>query len=371
MGPYVPFILDIPSEYNKRQQKKLVDFLESFVPQHRGETIIETGTDYTNYWGEALAQRIRAKHIVVFLDEQNERIDGDVIDFYKFKYSRREMACISKPVMHNLFLPYENIPLDRCYSLICNCTNSLEDYETPLTKGIEKSRYNIGYVGRLEKPFMFQIIDGFLQFATKHSEESITIVFFGGAFEYKTVRILEEQFKPFPNVKLHITGYIYPLPVKALQKMDVFVSGAGSATVAAKAGCLSVRIDVLDYKPIGIIQDLKQQKYEKCPNGDTVFDYLDWVLSGCSSVKPLLPDFANDWSVVCENFDKHMEFINESSNSKRYFDVSRLGVSKLRKKKKFIRSIIGLKAYDALHGSGLYRFVWNRLHHFQADEVQV
>ena len=103
LGPYVPFILDNPNEYSKSQRKKLVDYLEAFVPKDRGETIIETGTDYTNYWGEALAERICAKHIVIFLDEQNSRINGKVIDFYKFKYKRHELACITKPVMQHLF----------------------------------------------------------------------------------------------------------------------------------------------------------------------------------------------------------------------------------------------------------------------------
>ena len=45
LGPYVPFILDNPNDYNRKQRKKLVDYLESFVPKDRGETIIETGTD--------------------------------------------------------------------------------------------------------------------------------------------------------------------------------------------------------------------------------------------------------------------------------------------------------------------------------------
>lgn len=177
LGPYVPFILDNPNEYNKKQRKKLVDYLESFVPKDRGETIIETGTDYTNYWGEALAERIHAKHIVIFLDEQNPRVTGNVINFYKFKYVRHELACITKPVMQNLFKGYLDLDLKECSALRCNCTNALDDYEHKINSLIPKSDYNIGYIGRLEKPFFSIIVDAFINFCKKNGEKNYNSVF--------------------------------------------------------------------------------------------------------------------------------------------------------------------------------------------------
>lgn len=370
LGPYVPFILDNPNEYNRKQRERLVDYLESFVPKDRGETIIETGTDYTNYWGEALAERIHAKHIVIFLDEQNSRVTERVIDFYKYKYDRHELACITKPVMQNLFKYYMPIDLKECYSLRCDCTNALDDYEHKITSLIHKSDYNIGYIGRLEKPFFSAIVDGLISFCLKNDNKNISIVFFGGAFEQKTVDALEYKFKSLRNVQIFITGYLFPLPIAALRKMDVFVSGAGSASVAAKAGVLSVQVDMLSYEPLGIMLDYTFTNYKKCPIGNKISDYLDWILV---RKEPKLPlplevNYKKDWDFVCEYFEEHLKFIEQSSSESAYYDLSQLGISSKQKMRRFFRAILGLKWYNYLRGNQLYLFIWSLIQRFKSSK---
>lgn len=370
LGPYVPFILDNPNEYNRKQRERLVDYLESFVPKDRGETIIETGTDYTNYWGEALAERIHAKHIVIFLDEQNSRVTERVIDFYKYKYDRHELACITKPVMQNLFKYYMPIDLKECYSLRCDCTNALDDYEHKITSLIHKSDYNIGYIGRLEKPFFSAIVDGLISFCLKNDNKNISIVFFGGAFEQKTVDALEYKFKSLRNVQIFITGYLFPLPIAALRKMDVFVSGAGSASVAAKAGVLSVQVDMLSYEPLGIMLDYTFTNYKKCPIGNKISDYLDWILV---RKEPKLPlplevNYKKDWDFVCECFEEHLKFIEQSSSESAYYDLSQLGISSKQKMRRFFRAILGLKWYNYLRGNQLYLFIWSLIQQFKSSK---
>lgn len=368
LGPYVPFILDNPNEYSKRQRKKLVDYLEAFVPKDRGETIIETGTDYTNYWGEALAERICAKHIVIFLDEQNSRINGKVIDFYKFKYKRHELACITKPVMQHLFKKFLTLKLNECYELRCVCSNTLDDYDHPITSLIQRSDYNIGYIGRLEKPFFHTIIDGLIEFCKANITKAITIVFFGGAFEQKTIDTIKSLFERFKKVKVVITGYLFPLPLAALRKMDVFVSGAGSASVAAKAGVLSIYIDMLSYCPSGIMLDYEDKKYVTCPFGSTIYNYLDWILvrKGPNLPMPLEISYKEDWDFVCECLDDHLKFINHFSFDQEYYDLSKLGISSKQKMRKIFRSILGLKLYNSLRKNKIYLSLWNCLQKFKS-----
>ena len=368
LGPYVPFILDSPNEYNKKQREILIDYLESFVPKEREKTIIETGTDYTNYWGEALAERINAKHIVIFLDEQNPRVTKDVIDFYKFKYNRHELACITKPVMQNLFKGYMTLDLKECYALRCDCTNVLDDYEHEINSLIPKSDYNIGYIGRLEKPFFSIIVDEFISFCKRNGRKKITVVFFGGAFEQKTVDALEDKFKSLSNVRIFVTGYLFPLPIAALRKMDVFVSGAGSARVAAKAGVLSVQVDMLSYEPLGIMLDYTFTNYKKCPIGNKISDYLDWILV---HKEPKLPlplgvNYKKDWDFVCECFEEHLKFIEQSSSEPAYYNLSKLGISLKQKMRKIFRSILGLKLYNFLRKNKIYLSLWNCLQKFKS-----
>ena len=348
-GPYVPYLGYMPSEFNRKQREQIVSQLLEFVPKDSDEIVIETGTDYTAYWGEVLAERLKAKHVVIFLDEQNPYITKDVISFYKFKYERKELACITKAVMKNLFMGYMDIDLDECISLPCECTNSIEDYEHSITKKINKSNYNIGYIGRLDKPFVSVIIKGFVEFCIANSQESITIVFFGGANDFKIEKKIEKAFETFLHVSVYITGYLYPLPLNALQQMDVFVSGAGSAKVGARTGVYSVYIDALTYKPRGIFTSITPSIVEKCPNGDTLLEYLKWVLVDKNNLpKHFSFDISNDWKVVCESFGQHIEFLQKTINDSRYYDIINMSTAK-GKKKRILRNILGASGYERLH----------------------
>lgn len=362
LGPFVPFILDSPNEYTNKQKEKNIDFLESFVPKERGETIVETGTDYTNYWGEELARRIGAKHIIIFLDEQNSQVDNRVIDFYKFKLDRGELAAISKPVMQKLFHPYYTLPLERCISVPCFCSNVIERYPSKLAESIPHGDYNIGYIGRLEKPFFDSIVKGFLEFCVVNKAKAITIVFFGGSFEQKTADRLKEKFANKKNVKVIITGYIYPLPYDALNKMDVFVSGAGSAHVAAKAGKLSIKIDMFSYEPMGVLLDYYDQPFAKCPSGNKISDYLSWILIDKKNApSPLSPNFENDWAMIFERFKEHIKLIEDSSPIQEYYNTNKLALTSLQRRRLIMRAILGLKLYKSIHNSLLYLHIWKML----------
>ena len=46
-----------------------------------GNVVIETGTDYTAYWGELLAEKLNGRHIITLLDEYNDKITSKVAPF--------------------------------------------------------------------------------------------------------------------------------------------------------------------------------------------------------------------------------------------------------------------------------------------------
>lgn len=348
-GPWVPNIGYMPSEFTPRQREHIMSQLLSFVPNESDNIVVETGNDYTAYWGELLAERIHAKHIVIFIDEQNPNITKEVIDFYKFKYDRDELACISKPVMQNLFKPFFPLSLEQCKSLSCVCHNSIDDYEHTFTSKIVTSKYNIGYIGRLDKPFFPAIIEGIQQFCKKHDKESITITLFGGAPEQKTTDNIQSIFQNYKNVKLLISGYLYPLPIQALKKMDVFVAGAGSAFTATKSGVTCIDIDILKYKPIGIIVNTPSIHHIECPNASTLLDYLEWVLVDKTNLpKPNKVDYMNDWNDVCNAFSQHIEFFKKSNPQQKYYQVVNMITPKGRKKR-ILRSFLGVKGYEILH----------------------
>ena len=86
-----------PYIFRKKQVEKFVTKMADAIPASN-ELIIETGTDYTALWGELLAKKIKARHIVMFLDEKNENINAYSSSFYEFKYKRNELYSISETI---------------------------------------------------------------------------------------------------------------------------------------------------------------------------------------------------------------------------------------------------------------------------------
>lgn len=344
-GTGVSFLHYLPGEFSKSQFERKLDVLQSFIPSDASDIIIETGTCFSAYWGEALAARLKAKHCFWFIDEHFDSINKDNIGFYKFKYDRGELACIDKNAMYRLFKPYYDIPLEKCFSLDFECSNVVEDINHPFTTLIPKCDYNIGMIGRLEKGFVPVIIDGVKEFANQNSDKTIALVLFGGAFVATTVEEIKNNVSDVPNINLLISDYIFPLPLKALQKCDIFFSGAGSSWVTSRLLIPTVRMDVASFEPVGFIVDSDQCLLEKALMGNKVIDYLNqaFIQKAIPQIKAPAESPLDMWKTVCTAFDKHMELLAKSDKKNDYYNVRCFPLPLKLKVKKFIRSLFGLK----------------------------
>ncbi len=134
----------------------------------------------------------------------------------------------------------------------------------------------IGSIGRLDKPFVLNIINGVCSFANIHSDVCVGLCFFGGADE-KTVSDIKSKFKKCPNIKLFISGYIWPIPKSIFNLFDVFVSGAGSAVASANMGVTTVDMDVITNSPNGFIDNLNNVHCTKLSGKNDLLNYLESV----------------------------------------------------------------------------------------------
>lgn len=116
---FSPYIL------GKRKTDKFVNIMANNIPPSE-ELIVETGTDYTALWGELLAKKIKARHIVMFLDEKNENVNKYSSPFYEFKYKRNELYSISQKSLTYIFSPYFKIEEPEKNVWNAWCTNSVE-----------------------------------------------------------------------------------------------------------------------------------------------------------------------------------------------------------------------------------------------------
>lgn len=319
-----PFIKISPFLFTKSELKKKIDILASNITLS-DEIVIETGTDYTAMWGELLAKRLNAKHIVIFLDEKNPKVNKYTANYYKFKYQRNELASISLKSMKYIFGSFIDLKKFENKILSATCSNVVANVDSNMLNEIKDSDYVIGSIGRLDKPFVPLIIDSICEFANTKKDSSIFVCLFGGA-EDDIVSQVKRKLDKCSNIDYFVSGYIWPIPQSTFRKIDVFISAAGSARVSANQGVPTIKIDVINYRPEGILTDIKSFKCETLENKNAnVIDYLNEILINNRKYKINgIIDLDKEWNDICMKFDKHMEFYSNSCLKKEYYRTNKI-----------------------------------------------
>lgn len=343
-GPF-PFMKVDPATLTAKQLNEHLDeFVDALGPFCGERVFVETGTDWTSYWGEALAQRLSARHVVFFLDEDNQRARTR-IEFFDYKRRRNEMACITKQTMVNLFQGHVNLDLKSAVGFRACCTNSVQDIEDDFSNSIVRSDFNIGSIGRLDKPLVPVLIEEVASFAIRHSELQIQIVFFGGASSSVEEELLN-SFSKFKNVEIKVSGYMWPFAKSALEKMDVFASGAGSRLLSDDLGIPTVAMDVEGKGAIGFVGDAEvtASPLYRSPsnkNNPLASSYFERVLTGEYCKKAPKLDLDKQWTDFCLEYKKQLDYVSCCDSPLNYFDVMKLPLSGKGLMKRILNCTIG------------------------------
>ncbi len=307
--------------FPRKRQDKLIDVIIKQIPDLGKDIVIETGTYYTAYWGELLAKRLNAKHVIVYLDEHNDGITRNEADFFHFKFIRNELACISKKAMIEIFSPFWNVNEANAVELPCYCSNSLDDYKNDIESLICRKDYNVGYIGRLEKPALKAVISALKDFVRLIGDKRVALICLGGAEEC-VVNEINEMISNIPNVSLFISGYIYPIPLNAIKKCDIVFSSAGSAKVSVKAEIPTVKMNVYSNKPEGFLVKIFPESLIKYSDEYDVIDYLKIFF--IDNVRPAMSHYSLDKEKQqgYKMLRLHDAFLDNAMNSKDYYDIS-------------------------------------------------
>lgn len=328
--------------FPKKRQKILLDYIIERIPVIGDEVVIETGTYYTAYWGELLARRLKCKHVIIYLDEYNDGITLSHAKFFHFKFMRGELACIAPKTMLEIFEPFWNMTMDEAVGLSCYCSNVLEDYKSELTNKIETGDYNIGYIGRLEKPAVQTIIEGIKEFAKLNIDKKIAFICYGGA-EQNVIEDIKWQMKSIPNIIIFISGYLFPMPLDAIRKCNVFFSSAGSVLVSVKAGIPTVKMNAYTNIPDGFIKEIGSTSFYKCPYGNKVVDYLNMFFLEHEGPVMKLYSIENEQKQMEVYLNQHLVFLESSSSKNEYFDISSFRLTWVQRFKKFLIFTLGMR----------------------------
>ncbi len=329
--------------FTKGEIKRILKKKFSQLKNHSySELIIETNSIGLATWGEYLAKYLNCKHIIYLLAEHYSS-NQDTYNFLSFKNQRKELAAAHTETLQNLFSQYNHdLNNSELVSLRANCTNVVEDIYHPLINKINTEYITIGSIGRLEKPFLKSNLLELRKYFETNKEQKYNLILIGGSPKSsKCVNTYKKIFRDTNNVNLFITGYIYPIPLKLLQCVDVFISSAGSAYLSYKYGIPTISIDSQTYLPIGILGvstfkstfgTVENKKYN-------LFDLLDEILTNTNKYSGT----GITKSTEKLDYSSHLDFIKNSNQNKAYYPLNNIKLKASDMIKKYILTIFGVK----------------------------
>lgn len=310
-----------PHLYSRATKTKLLKKLVSILPDptRYEEVIVESHSLTLSLWGELLSKEISAKHLAFLLEEHCD-LNTQKYDYLKFKHNRGELAGINKQSLKLFFQPYEDLPDDKSYCLLAHCTNSVEDTAYSKWDSIPCAQYNIGSIGRLEKPFLQTVIKDIQDFINENPESSFNLFFIGGETDGgKVTEQIYSTFSNYNNVKVYITGFLYPIPLSLINKIDVFLSSAGSVRVSENAGKFTVAYDTNDLQPIGIYGFTTDNSLIR--ESEPVISGKDWLNKILIEKTFTLKE--KEFIPFRPTFDAHLEFLKKGNRHLEYYDFSK------------------------------------------------
>lgn len=337
-SPCIMRYLEIePQYFSYKYIEKKIKEISNIADGNYDEVVVESHNEVMALWAELLAKNLQAKHLVYLLAEDLIKdCSAEYMDFYLFKYDRHELVGIRPEAIYNLISKYRNIDKNNHCFLDAACINVVEEMDNSIIDSLTSKDINIGIIGRLEKPYVIPVAKELKIFALQHREKIIQVIFFGGTTSKFVSKRLENFFSDIENINVVITGYIYPIPKKIFKLMDIFVSSSGSAVVSWRENVPTIAIDVLDYKPIGVLgYDTTSALYREFEEEISVAALLEKILYGNYLTKF---SYRHEEAFIENNvYIDHIQYVEKMNSGSCFFPVLDM------KKRKTLRSILKSK----------------------------
>lgn len=237
-----------PSVFWKNKINNILNKITSRIPQS-DLIVIESNNPNLAMWGELLASRLCAKHIIYTLGEKDRIRSDKEFDFFNYKASNEELFCIDSKAVTQLFNGYKNnINPENHY---WNASNSapVEYYKFAPIDSFKKNGKYIGYFGR-EKTYLKNVIEGIIKFAIKHANIEVFFVLLG-------VKSLSDEYvsmlSTLSNLQYQCIEAQPIIPRQFFDLCDVIIANAACARIAFEEGCKVISMNVETDKPLGIL----------------------------------------------------------------------------------------------------------------------
>lgn len=336
------------SYFRKHQIQKIQKQVISHVDKAQYEEIVvESNWIGSAEWGELIASKLKAKHVIYLLSEHN--CLGTSFNFLHYKHSKKEISAISETVIREIFDGVSNFSLNE-YSVISAGVFSLSYPQKIACSELESilnnnnADYVISYFGRLEK-LKIKYVAEIQELAYKYNGYKFLFIAMG--FN-DTVEINKYQsvatYTP-KNLDIRFVKMQAVLPEQFFSVSDVIVASAGCAVISSINNKITISMEVNAEKPIGLLGiTTKQSTFSENCSEKSLCELLEDVLIKKHYNKKDI-DMSHISSIHINAKKLFLDYI-KPSNDGSYYDFEKecrtFKFSKAEVRRIFIR-IIGIK----------------------------
>lgn len=315
--------------YCPRRVKEIVRKLAATLKSDDHEVVIESSLFHLAFWGELLARELKAKHILHLLEEDVLHFSSRVADFMEWKLERWEFMNASEKKLRLFFRSrYKPRYKDFEFTTDFFCSNVSQEEDCPDGEEVSFAQADetILSIGRLDKPYIQEMVNQVLVYADAHRDRCMNMVFIGASPDGSAEQKIEKAFADHTNVRIYLLGYKYPVPASIVKQADVAIATSNSVQVSYNQGVPTISVDANDHFAIGLYGvDTWQMVFRNDERQVPISDYLEKVL--VRKEFPRQERVVNDKSeleILDAHFRGQAEFIQRRAFDDQYYRIERL-----------------------------------------------
>jgi hypothetical protein len=321
----IPELCIPPADWSKQVRSSIVKRIingSRINTACKKQILIESNDDISALWAEIIAHKTGAKHICFNCNEQfrgKNKYYIDYMDFFVFKYARKEILGLRPDSLQRLFEGCIKVPFDE--NLVFNAVEPepIQDVNNAIVNNINRLDYNIMYLGRTQKGYFLNIIEGVCEFSKRHNDVKVLFIIVGNADS--RLELIKEKTDGIHNLSIILMGDMVPIPSDLYKKIDTVIAGAVSAEISAREGVPTIVADCNNYLANGVLgYTVSNSMYAENQTSQTTFDIaLDKVLFERSYLN-------EEYSFPPEEsseriFDSQFSFFDISDKNKNYYPI--------------------------------------------------
>ncbi len=301
-----------PSWYNKKTRNHVINIIISKCPKESNEIVIESNTTILAEWGEIIAERINAKHLIYLIAENVKISNINEFNFLYHKYKNNELFSISAKAFQSLWGDYIKVEDANMHYWNAMSITQPQDVKSTDLDSVKNADITITHFGRF-KEYVPDVIKELCLFAENHNDKTINVIFFG----IKSLSSLyTQQLEQNNNIHLYLFDSTFPIPQKIFQISDVVIATAGCASISIRQGTKTVSYNVETNLPLGVMRYTTVQSSFSDPRKEDINQPLNKILDDILINKIYNCPEPLGLPVYEKGYEYHISFVN---NKKHYY----------------------------------------------------